>query len=86
MAASLRLFFGSNRLSTVPFGNFAKAASVGAKTANGPLPLNVGARPVAFAADNSLLNCPALYAVSTMFAAFADNADTDKIKRLSLNS
>ena len=42
---SLALFSGFKRLSTVPAGSLAKAASVGANTVNGPGPFSVSTRP-----------------------------------------
>jgi hypothetical protein len=67
MAISLSLFSGNNRLSTVPAGSAAKAASVGAKTVKGPLPLKVSTRPAALTAATNVLKLPAATAVSTIF-------------------
>ena len=47
----------------------ANAASVGANTVNGPLPLSVSTRPAACRAVARVLNEPAATAVSTMSAA-----------------
>ncbi len=56
----------------MPAGSFANAASVGAKTVNGPGPLRVSTRPAALTAVTSVLNWPAPTAVSTMsWAAYA---------------
>ena len=49
-------------------GSLANAASVGAKTVNGPLPLRVSTRPAAVRAFARVLNWPAPTAVSTMSA------------------
>ena len=57
-----------NSASTVPAGSLANASSVGAKTVNGPALFNVGTRPAAVKAAASVLNEPALTAVSTMSA------------------
>src|SRR5688572_4441320 len=58
--------FASND-STVPAGNFAKAASVGAKTVNGPAPCSVSARPAALTAATRVLKLPFSEATCTMF-------------------
>jgi hypothetical protein len=63
----LALFSGISRLSTVPAGSLAKAASVGAKTVNGPAPFRVSLNPAALMAATNVLNCPALVATSMMF-------------------
>src|SRR5512143_3279677 len=52
---------------SVFFGTFANAASVGAKTVNGPLPESVPARPAALTSFTSVVNWPAETAVWTMF-------------------
>jgi hypothetical protein len=52
---------------TVPSGSFANAASVGAKTVNGPGPDSVSTRPAAFTAVTSVLKLPASAATCTMF-------------------
>ena len=44
------LFSGFNRVSTVPAGNAAKAALVGAKTVKGPAPCSVSTSPPALTA------------------------------------
>src|SRR6478752_2261364 len=59
------------RPSSVPAGSAAKAASVGAKTVNGPLPWSVSTRPAALTAARRVLNDPASVAVSTMSWAMA---------------
>jgi hypothetical protein len=41
---------------SVAFGTFANAASVGAKTVNGPRPCSVPARPAFFSSEASVLN------------------------------
>ena len=46
------------------FGIFAKAASLGAKTVKGPLPLSVSTKPAAPRAVAKVLNEPAATAVS----------------------
>ena len=61
---TLSLFSGFSSSSTVPAGSFAKAASVGANTVNGPEPLRVVTRPAASSAAASVLNWPASAAVS----------------------
>jgi hypothetical protein len=66
MFASFAWFSGFTRFSTVPAGSFAKAASEGAKTVNGPLPFRVSVRPAAVTAATRVLNEPAAMAVSTM--------------------
>ncbi|MNR63499.1 hypothetical protein D3C85_1858320 [compost metagenome] len=55
MLASIALFSGFTRLSTVPAGNLANAALVGAKTVNGPLLCNVSTRPAALTAATSVV-------------------------------
>ena len=52
---SWSLFSGFSSVSTVPFGSFAKAALVGAKTVNGPSPSSVLTRPAAFTAATSVV-------------------------------
>jgi hypothetical protein len=59
MAWSLARFSGFSKEATVPSGSFAKAASVGTKTVNGPSPLRVSTRPAAFAAVSSVPKSPA---------------------------
>src|SRR5829696_3160523 len=66
MRCSCALFSGLSRLSTVPAGSFANAASVGANTVNGPVPFSVSTRSAALSAAASVLNEPAATAVSTM--------------------
>ena len=44
---SLALFSGFKRLSTVPAGSLANAASVGANTVKGPVPFSVSTNPAA---------------------------------------
>lgn len=58
----------------MPAGSFANAASVGAKTVNGPLPLSVSARPAACTAATRVLKSPAATAVSTIVACAAGRA------------
>src|SRR6478609_2746783 len=53
--------------SIVPAGSFANAASVGAKTVNGPGPDRVSTRPAAFTAATSVLWSRELTAFWTMF-------------------
>ena len=62
---SWALFSGFNNVSTVPLGNFAKAASVGANTVNGPSPFRVSTSPAAFNAAVRVLNEPLADATST---------------------
>ena len=50
----------------MPAGSLANAASVGANTVNGPLPLSVSTRPAAFTAATRVLKLPAATAVSTI--------------------
>lgn len=56
------------RLSTVPWGNLAKASSVGAKTVKGPGLFNVSTSPAACTAVTNVLKLPADTAVSTISA------------------
>ena len=56
-----------SRFWIVSAGILAKAASVGAKTVKGPLPLRVSTRPAAFTAVTRVLKEPASMAVSTIF-------------------
>src|SRR5512139_3636427 len=65
MATSFDLFSGLSRLSTVPAGSLANAASVGAKTVNGPLPWRVSTRPAAFTAATRVLKLSAPEATDT---------------------
>ena len=67
--AKLGLVFLS--AASVFFGTFANAASVGAKTVNGPLPLRVVTRSARPSSDASVLKLPAATAVSTMFLVAA---------------
>ena len=64
----------ASRASRSALGIFAKAASVGANTVNGPGPFRVSTRPAALSAVASVLNCPAETAVSTMSLAQALDA------------
>ena len=64
---SLALFSGFTSISTVPAGSLAKAASVGAKTVNGPGPWRVSTRPAAFTAATSVVWSFEAAAFSTMF-------------------
>ena len=66
MSASFDLFSGLSNDSTVPFGNLAKASSVGANTVNGPLPFKVSTKPAALTAATRVLKLPAATAVSTI--------------------
>ena len=66
MPASLALFSGLSRSSTVPLGSLAKASSVGAKTVKGPALLRVSTRPAAPRAAARVVKLPAPTAVSTM--------------------
>jgi hypothetical protein len=50
MPVSVALFSGFTRFSTVPFGSFENAASVGASTVKGPFPSSVSTSPAAFTA------------------------------------
>ena len=50
----------------MPLGSLAKAASVGAKTVNGPLPRSVSVRPAASMAAVRVLKLPAAAATPTM--------------------
>ena len=52
---------------SVAFGTLAKAALVGARTVNGPLPDRVLTRPAFLISDTSVLNCGAPEATWTMF-------------------
>src|SRR6476620_5637176 len=65
------LFSGLRRSSTVPAGSFANAASVGAKTVNGPADSRVVVRSAADSAAASVLKVPAACAVATMFLGAA---------------
>src|SRR6202044_4069909 len=64
---SVALFSGLSRLSTVPAGNLANAALVGANTVNGPGPDSVSTRPAAFTAATSVVWSLELTAFCTMF-------------------
>lgn len=68
MATSWALFSGLRRDSSVPLGSLAKAASLGAKTVNGPSPLSAPTKSAAVRAAARVLNEPAATAVSTMSA------------------
>jgi hypothetical protein len=52
---------------SVSFGTLLKAAFVGARTVNGPLPDRVLTRPAFLISETSVLNCGALEATWTMF-------------------
>ena len=65
------LFSGLSKLLRVPGGNLAKAASVGAKTVNGPGLFNVGTRSPACRAITKILKLPFAIAVSTISAILA---------------
>src|ERR1700722_3457179 len=80
MATSLALFSGLRRSSMVPGGSLAKAASVGAKTVNGPAPLSVSTSPAALIAATSVLKLPAATAVSTISAFAPPSASTGFLK------
>ncbi len=60
------MFSGLSRVSTVPAGSLANAASVGANTVNGPSPFKASTRSAALSAAASVLKVPAATAVSTM--------------------
>lgn len=60
-------FLSCNKLSNAPEGSFANAASVGAKTVNGPGPLSVSTRSAACTAFTSVVKFSASIAVSTIF-------------------
>src|SRR6478735_2628384 len=66
MPVSIALFSGLSRVSTVPAGNAAKAALVGANTVNGPGLLSVSTRPAALTAATSVVWSLELTALSTM--------------------
>ena len=61
----------------MPAGSLEKASSVGAKTVNGPAPLSVSLRPAASMARASMVNDPALIAVSRilLFSSLAHGAE-----------
>src|SRR5665811_1622159 len=63
-------FLSCNKLSNAPEGSFANAASVGAKTVNGPGPLSVSTRSAACTAFTSVVKFSASIAVSTIFFIF----------------
>src|SRR5665811_2023804 len=63
-------FLSCNKLSNAPKGSFANAASVGAKTVNGPGPLSVSTRSAACTAFTSGVEFSASIAVSTIFFIF----------------
>src|SRR3989344_3942674 len=69
MLVSVALFSGFTSVSTVPAGSLANAASVGAKTVNGPGDASVSTRPAALTAATSVLRFGAALASSTMFLA-----------------
>jgi len=78
MLASLSLFAGLSSESTVPAGNFANAAFVGAKTVNGPGPDSVSVSPAAFTAATRVENCGFDAATpTTVCAAVAVVGDSD---------
>jgi len=53
--AKVALFSGFKRLSTVPFGNLAKASFVGAKTVKGPALCKVATKSAAFTAATKVV-------------------------------
>ncbi len=61
------LFSGFIRLSSLPSGSFEKAASVGAKTVNGPVPRRVSVKPACFMALLKMLKDAFAAAVSSRF-------------------
>ena len=63
---NVALFLGISNLSNTPLGNALNAASVGAKTVNGPGLESVSTRSAAFTAATSVLNDPAPEATSTI--------------------
>src|SRR6056297_740511 len=66
ISASCWRFSSANRNCTVAVGSLLNAASVGAKTVNGPLVSNVCARPAAFSAVSSSVKLPALSSLTAM--------------------
>ena len=66
LACSIALFSGLSSSSTVPAGSLANAASVGAKTVNGPGDFKVAVRSAAVTAATSVPKSPAACAVATM--------------------
>src|SRR3954469_25660585 len=62
-------------MSSVPAGRAAKAASVGAKTVNGPGPLSVSTKPAAFTASTRTVKSSAAAATSTMVPGCSAVAD-----------
>ena len=66
MLVSVALFSGLTSVSTVPAGSCAKAALVGAKTVNGPLPDSVSTRPAALTAATSVVWSFELTALATI--------------------
>ena len=56
MLLSVERLSGLRSVSTVPAGSLSKAAFVGAKTVNGPVPLSVSASPAALTAATSVEN------------------------------
>ena len=62
-------------VSRVPLGSAPNAASVGAKTVNGPAPLRVSTRSAAVSALASVVKSPAATAVSTMSEGAAGVGD-----------
>jgi hypothetical protein len=69
ISASFHLFSGLTNSSRMPAGSLSKAASVGAKSVNGPGSLSVGIRSAAVRARISVVNCPLAMAVSTISCA-----------------
>ena len=66
MEVNVPLFSGLSRVSTVPAGNAANAALVGANTVKGPGLFNVATRPAACTAATSVVWSFELTALSTM--------------------
>ena len=81
MSVSFALFSGLMSSSTVPAGSLAKAASVGAKTVNGPALFMVSTRPAAPSAAARVLKAPALTAVSTMSGFFVAGLTVPDVSR-----
>src|SRR5215217_698218 len=67
MVASMSLFSGLSRVSTVPAGSASKAALTGARTVKGPAPDRVSTRPAALTAATSVVWSAEFTAFSMMF-------------------
>ena len=66
MVFSVSIFSAFNNVSTVPAGNLAKAALVGAKTVNGPALLRVSTKPIAVTAATKTASSSEAEAFSTI--------------------